>query len=154
MDGVAKSVPIEGFDQITRRLGSLGTCNGRFVGVCGEKRDRRLRAIADDLRRVYPVSVALQTDVHQHQIGTGLGGLGNGLIGELRRADPLEPKSGQGLLDVSGHDGLVFDDENSLLRHQTFPGRRSPRNPTESISSTGGKPTPSSDTCKVTNSIG
>ena len=37
MDGVGKSVPIEGFDQITRRLDSLGTCNGRFVGVCGEK---------------------------------------------------------------------------------------------------------------------
>ena len=25
-------------------------------------------------------------------------------------ADHLGPKSGQGLLDVSGHDGLVFDD--------------------------------------------
>lgn len=94
MDGVAKSVPIEGFDQITRRLDSLGTCNGRFVGVCGEKHNRRLRAIADDLRRVYPVSVALQTDVHQHQIGTGLSGLGNGLIGELRRPPRTQVGSG------------------------------------------------------------
>ncbi len=101
----------ERLQDVTERLGQARAGQRLVVGVRGQVDHGYLRGLPDSLGGLDAVHLALEANVHQHQIGRGLacelhGAFTVGGDPHHRVTNPREL-----LLDVAGDDAVILDDQ-------------------------------------------
>ena len=109
LDGGTQPGLLKGLHDVACRLARLGAGEHLRVRVGRQEDAGDVVALADDLRRVDPVHLALDHDVHHDQVGAlaarDLDRLGGGQCG----ADDVTAHRDQALGDVLGNDAFVID---------------------------------------------
>ena len=123
LEGGVELALLERLEQIAESLGFFGTLDRGVVGVGSQIDDGNVVASANMGRRFDPVHVSVQSDVHQHEVGSLARGHLDGLLsrGHGRRYFVAE------LLELAAngerHDAFVLHDQNALGCHVDLPLR-------------------------------
>jgi hypothetical protein len=121
LDGAVQLGVLKGLDDVAEGLGELGAVQGVLVGVGGEKDDRDAGVFADIMGHVDAVHLALEHDVHQHQVGGEFLGAADRFLARTDDVDHVIPEPFETALDVFGDYILVFDNKDFQLLHEIQP---------------------------------
>ena len=105
---------LEWLEQVTIGLRDLRPLEGAVVRV-RRKIDDRYVVTGQFICRFDAIHLALQIDVHQHQMGRRMARRGDGLLSGRDNDGHIVPHPLQPQLQVQGDDGLVLDDEDPSL---------------------------------------
>lgn len=116
-NGTMQLLRLEGLEQVPVRHGFFGACQSAVIGRSRQVYDRTSNILADLFGRVDAVDAAVQTNVHQHQIGPQSRRLLDCRFAGDGAADHAVAQSLQRFLEIEGHDPLVLDDQDSSQRN-------------------------------------
>ncbi|MCG3118194.1 MAG: hypothetical protein ALAOOOJD_00357 [bacterium] len=113
VDGDVQLSFLERFENIAKRFGNLGALQRPVIRVSGEINNRNVIQGQNFLRRLHTVLIALEHDVHQHQIRPGFAGFLHGLFTGCDGAGNDVAEALQGIVNIFGNDIFILDDQNS-----------------------------------------
>lgn len=113
LDGGVQLALGEGLEQVAVGLCPAGPLQGRVFGIRGQVDDRDGVCLPQLCGDVDAVHVALDMDVHQHQVGPGLRHQIETLLARDRNGRHVVPEHRQTLLQIEGDDAFIFHHENA-----------------------------------------
>ena len=123
LDDRAQLGILERLEEVAERLRDPCPLQGLVVRIGRQEDHGNLTATADLLGRINPVEGTLEPDVHQHQVRLRLQRQTHGVFTQGCDTDHGVADPGQLVLDVSGDDAIVLDNEDPGRCHRS----RSPR---------------------------
>jgi hypothetical protein len=104
-------------EHVTEGLGASRSFEGFVVRLAGEKNDRHIESHAQFHGRLNAVEGAEQSDVHQREIRPGARGFGQRFFPGGDAGGHFVPGAFEVARDEVSHGRVVFDYENSCVRH-------------------------------------
>jgi hypothetical protein len=111
----------ERLQEIAVRPGGTRPLQGRLLRIGRQVDDRDMIVLRDALRGLDAVDVALDADVHQHQVGPFFLDLAQRLLSRRDIGDHVIAAFDQLLAKMQRDDPLVLHQHDTVVRHSGFP---------------------------------
>ena len=117
LDGGIEPLFLDGFEQISERLGCFRPFQRRAVGFARQINDGQVESLTDNSRSVDAVHFSLKANIHEHEIGMCRGHDCQRFLTRMRYRGHFVAKIFQPLLNVFGEEAFVLHHNDACLVH-------------------------------------